>query len=276
MVAGKLSSSGSKSATDASSSSLQATVAVLSQTNSVCPVALDIKTVPGHIANILKVILLHDKFDQNFEKWNYVGADDRDVLVLTLKHGAQIDSGLVYTICMMYPFRIHGPLIIKNTMHVEFLHENRLESVVVTQDIDSKNIQYALGTSLHQRKRQKLVPPTIADTLSHTPTVQVAHIDVRDAATIPNNDPVGKPKQPSDTVPGLDLHVIRRKLTLSLQSSNTSRVFVDEVSTGFDASGTWVTFRLSNCDKLNLDFFGGFQLSIDDLPVKVCYTTASN
>jgi len=84
---------------------------------------------------------------------------------------------------MMYPFRIHGPLIIKNTMHVEFLHENRLESVVVTRDIASKNIQYALGTCLHQRKRQSLMPSTIANTSSNTPTVQAAHVDVKDAAT---------------------------------------------------------------------------------------------
>jgi len=214
----------------------------------VLPAALDIKTVPGHIANILKVILLHDKFDQNFEKWNYVGADDRDVLVLTLKHGAQVDSCLVYTICMMYPFRIHGPLIIKNTMHVEFLHENRLESVVVTQDIASKNIQYALGTCLHQRKRQRLMPSTIANTSSNNATVQAAHVDVKDAATTLNHVSVGNPKLPMDTMPDLNLDVIRRKLTLSSQASNNSRVFVDEVSTGFDASGTWVTFRLSDCE----------------------------
>ena len=94
---------------------------ILSPPASVVPVAkIHTKTVPGHIANILNVILLHDKFDQNFDKWNLLVADDRDTLVLTLKCGAHVDSSLVYTICMMYPFRIHGPLVIKNTMHVEF------------------------------------------------------------------------------------------------------------------------------------------------------------
>jgi len=246
---------------------LQCSAAILSQTNSVLPTSLDTKTVPAHIANILKVILLHDKFDQNFDKWNYVVADDRDVLVLTLKHGAQVDSSLVYTICMMYPFRIHGPLLIKNTMHVEFLHENRLESVVVTQDIASNNIQYALGTCLHQRKRQRLMPSTITSTLPTMPIVKTPH--VKDAATAPSNVTVENPRLTLGMTRNLNLDVIRRKLSLSLQTSNNSRVFVDEVTTGFDAAGTWVIFRLSECDKLNLDFFGSFQLSVDDLPVKV-------
>jgi len=138
-------------------STLQSMADILSPSASVVPAAkIPTQKVPGHIANILNVILLHDRFDQNFDKWNLLVADDRDTLVLTLKSGAQVDSSLVYTICMMYPFRIHGPIIMKNTMHVEFMHQNRLEMVTVTSDHTPQNIEYMLGACLHKRKRQRV------------------------------------------------------------------------------------------------------------------------
>jgi len=266
-------------------------------------------TVPGHIANILNVILLHDKFDQNFEKWNLLVADDRDTLVLTLKCGAQVNSSLVYTICMMYPFRIHGPIVIKNTMHVEFLHENRLAVVAVTSDRTPKNIEYMLGTCQHKRKRGQFehqqiphhqnlaatdssvtavcvvttaaaagTPSVPSATTSHNNTSTESEPDIAGvrAGTAPpiaastTLPPCIRRKPPSkhDTL-HFDLDLVRHKLTASLQSTNNSRVFIDHSTTGFDAGGSWLTFHLSECDKLNLDFMGSFQLSVDDLPIKV-------
>jgi len=226
---------------------------------SVLPEKVHSNKVPGHIANILKVILLHDKFEQNFTKWSLVATDDRDIVVLTLKNGALVDSSLVYTICMMYPFRINGPIIIKNCMHVEFLHENRLEMVSVTSQITQKNIEYQLGTCLHskKRRRQSLSNSTAAPTSTNDTTAGVRDIE-----------------------PTLNIENVRQKLSASLLTTNSSRVFVENVNTGLDAGGSWAIFRLSECDKLNLDFIGGFQLSIDDFPVKVLlphiHTPASN
>jgi hypothetical protein len=267
-------------------------------------------TVPGHIANILNVILLHDKFDQNFDKWNLLVMDDRDTLVLTLKSGAQVDSSLVYTICMMYPFRIHGPLVIKNTMHVEFLHENRLEVQAVTSDRTPKNIEYMLGTCQHTTKRRRLqhlkthhqetlpargvavaAVSTVTSTADSTatPSASIAAIGSKlpstntetastgsGAGTAPPAAPVSSSATTNRLEPAsnhtlhFDLDLVRQKLTASLQSTNNSRVFVDHFTTGFDVGGSWVTFQLSDCDKLNLDFMGSFQLSVDDLPIKVC------
>jgi len=255
---------------------------VLSAPSSALPPAKDTQTVPGHIANILKVILLHDKFDQNFEKWNLLLEDDRDILVLTLKNGAQVDSVLVYTICMMYPFRIHGPLVIKNTMHVEFLHENRLDSVVVTHDIAPKNIEYILGTCMHKRKRQRLQhhDPVLTDTtlLEVDSMKQMTNTKTADASSSDLSTTSGPPphKPPVCDIPKLNLDLIRHKLSTSLQSTNNSRVFVNYLTTGFDAGGSWVTFQLSECDKLNLDFMGSFQLSIDDMPIKVTSSKIMN
>ena len=227
------------------------------------------KNVPGHIANILQVILLHDKFDQNFDKWNLIAGDDRDVLVLTLKNGAQIDSSLVYTICMMYPFRIHGPLVIKNTMHVEFLHVNRLENVGVTANITPKNIEYALGTCLHERKRQRLLSATITNPIQNAPAKDNKGGVEKSIDASKQKADAREQNEHATGANHLNLDSIQRKLSAALQASNNSRVVVDQVNTGFDAAGSWITFQLSDCDKLNLDFFGSFQLAIDDLPLKV-------
>jgi len=210
----------------------------------------DHKKVPGHIANILKVILLHDKFEHNFSKWSLVQTDDRDVLVLTLKSGAVVDSSLVYTIWMMYPFRINGPIMIKNTMNVEFLHDDPLEVESVTGEIPQKSVQYQLGTLMHSHKRRRLA--------SSTETVQ--------------NEPTTTHQQSiSSDIPELDLALVREKLSAALRMTNSTRVFVDNVDTGLDAGGSWVIFHLSECDKLNLDFIEGFQLAIHDIAVKVIF-----
>lgn len=256
-------------APDALTLDLESIAAKLSASGSTLPPSSLTRNVPGHIANILQVILLHDKFDQNFDKWNLIAGDDRDVLVLTLRNGAQIDSCLVYTICMMYPFRIHGPLVIKNTMHIEFLHENRLVTVGVTATITPKNIEYALGTRLHERKRQRLLsaPDTTllpnAAASGGTCVVEKSIVASKQSAAV-----AGQNEHATGPIDG-NLASIQRKLSIALNASNNSRVFIQKVSTGFDAAGSWITFVLSECDKLNLDFFGSFQLAIDDLPVKV-------
>jgi len=205
---------------------------------------VDRKQVPGHIANIIKVILLHDKFEHNFSKWSLVQSDDRDVLVLTLKNGAVVDSSLVYTICMMYPFRIHGPLLIKNTMHVEFVHDNPLEIVGITGEFAEKNVEYQLGTHMHTRKRHRAAP------------------DVDHDGDVEGSSATADPCTP-------DLVVVRQKLAAALHLTNSTRVVVEHVDTGLDAGGLWANFRLSECDKLNLDFIGGFQLAVDDAHIKV-------
>ena len=44
-------------------------------------------SVPMHIANLLKLISLQDKFNKVFVKWSLLSKPDRDILVLTLKPG---------------------------------------------------------------------------------------------------------------------------------------------------------------------------------------------
>jgi len=226
------------------SSTLLSMSKILSHAPSTAVPKKEHKKVPGHIANILKVILLHDKFEHNFCKWSLVQTDDRDVLVLTLKSGAVVDSSLVYTICMMYPLRINGPIMIKNTMNVEFLHDDPLQVVSVTGEIPQKNVEFQLGTLLHTRKRRR-----------PSPTSETASSHQEDSS--------------STGITAQDLDVVREKLAAALQITNSTRVFIDHVDTGLDAGGSWVRFRLSECEKLNLDFIGGFQLAIDDIAVKV-------
>ena len=229
---------------DSAKSGLSTLSKILSTSAPAAAAKVDKKQVPGHIANILRVILLHDKFEHNFSKWSLVQSDDRDVLVLTLKNGAVVDSSLVYTICMMYPFRIHGPILIKNTMHVEFVHDNPLLVVGITGDFVEKNVEYQLGTHMHTRKRPR-------------PLTSLDH----------NTDKEGGATASDTCTP--DLLVVRKKLSAALHLTNSTRVHVEHVDTGLDAGGLWANFRLSECEKLNLDFIGGFQLAVDDVPIKV-------
>ena len=251
---------------------------------------LEKKTTPGHIANILQVVLLHDKFDKNFLKWSLLSTEDRDILVLTMKKGAVVESTLVYTICMMYPLRINGPIMIKSTMHIEFLYDNRLLGALPTTT--HKNVEFRLGTSLQKRKHQDMsesldggsssssnnntaTATTAVHSAHQTPAQQTNDAPKTAILSLPSaalsaplsEQPPTPPSGHDHNIPNLDW--MRHKLVSALAQTNNSRIFVDLVTTGLDAAGSWATFRLSNCDKLNLDFIGGFQLSIDNLPVKV-------
>ena len=78
-------------------------------------------------------------------RWSLVSKSDRDVLVLTVKPGAIINSSLIYTMCMMYPFRIHGPILTNQVLNIEFLHtEPLLHTVSLSQHPPQKNVEYAL------------------------------------------------------------------------------------------------------------------------------------
>ena len=249
---------------------------------------LEKKTTPGHIANILQVVLLHDKFDKNFLKWSLLSTEDRDILVLTMKKGAVVESSLVYTICMMYPLRINGPIMIKCTMHIEFLYDNRLLGDLPATT--HKNVEFQLGTRLQKRKHQDMsggldgsssnynaatattavhsaLPKPAQQTNGAAKTANVSSSSAPALSAPLSEQPPATPSGHEHNIPNLDW--LRHKLVSALAQTNNSRIFVDHVTTGLDAAGSWATFRLSNCDKLNLDFIGGFQLSIDNLPVKV-------
>jgi len=209
-------------------------------------------TAPLHIASMLKVILLHDKFTKYFLKWSLLKKKDKDILVLTLKNGAILDSTLIFTICMMYPFRINGPFLAKNTMNIEFLHETTDSVVNITPDIEQKNLEFALTRNYNKlkRKRTEDVPDSKAPTLG----TQLS------ADGLDSKESVER---------SADLTEMRAKLSNAILSSNNTRIFVENVQSGLDATGSWASFQLSECEKINLDFFGCFQLAIDDMGVKV-------
>jgi len=207
-------------------------------------------TAPLHIANMLKVILLHDKFTKYFLKWSLLKKKDKDILVLTMKNGAIVDSTLIFTICMMYPFRINGPFLAKNTMNIEFLHEIPDAVVNITPDIEQKNLEFALTRNYNKLKRKRT--EDVLD--SKAPTL----------GTLLSVDGV-EPTESLDR--SSELQEMRTKLSNAILSSNNTRIFVENVQSGLDATGSWASFQLSECEKINLDFFGSFQL---DMGVKVC------
>jgi len=202
-------------------------------------------TVPMHIANLLKLVLLHDKFNKVFVRWSLVSKPDRDVLVLTVKPGAIIDSSLVYTMCMMYPFRIHGPILTNQFLNIEFLHtEPLLQTVSLCQHTPAKNVEYALLKASAKRSR-----------------------DEGDIPCASLSDPTRQSCAPAEHKD--DIATLRKKLHLALQHTNPTRIFVQNTTSGIDVGGTWVSFELEQCDRLNLDFLGFFHLSLDAMAIKV-------
>jgi len=202
--------------------------------------------IPLHIANLVKLISLHDKFNKNFMKWSLLLKEDRDVLVLTVKQGAIIDSSLIYTICMMYPFRIHGPIMVNATMNVEFLHiPSASNTVAITKEITPKNIEYQFLNFTYKRK----------------------HMDISSdlGPLLKHDDDTAE----SGTIHATDIENIRQKMQKSLQQTNNTRTLVRSITNGIDAAGTWAYFQIDQCEKLNLDFIGDFHLAVDDMSIKV-------
>jgi len=162
--------------------------------------------------------------------------EDRDVLVLCLKPNSTVDATLIYTVCMMYPFRIHGPIIINDTMHIEFLNYGH-DVLANTTDFDATawNVQFPIA---RQQKRRH--DATTGDNSSADPNAAAINTDQ-----------------------------LRSTLLEAIANTNTARIHVEKTGTGIDRQGPWISFELSSCDRLNLDFMGKFQTSANNSSIKV-------
>ena len=193
--------------------------------------------VPVQIATMLKVVMLHDKFEKTFYRWSTHCRDDRDVLVLCMKPSSIVDTHLVYTLCMMYPFRIHSPILVNETMQIEFMNDvGRVPLLPSSLDAVCLNAQFAISKQ-QKRKRDEGYPPT-----------NIKNTDIR-----------------------ICVDEMKSKIIDAISKTNTSRIHVQNTVSGMDSKGPWVSFELSACDRLNLDFLGKFQLSINNSSIKVCY-----
>jgi len=193
--------------------------------------------VPVQIATMLKVVMLYDKFEKTFYRWSTHCRDDRDVLVLCMKPSSIVDTHLVYTLCMMYPFRIHGPILVNETMQIEFMNNvGRVPLLPSSLDAVCLNAQFAISKQ-QKRKRDEAYPST-----------NIKNTDTR-----------------------ICVDDMKSKIIDAISKTNTSRIHVQNTVSGMDSKGPWVSFELSACDRLNLDFLGKFQLSINNSSIKVCY-----
>lgn len=76
----------------------------------------------AHSSTILHLLNLHDRFANSFERWSHDHKADRDILSITLKKTALIDSSIISALRLMIPGRLLGPYIIDQTMTIEILH----------------------------------------------------------------------------------------------------------------------------------------------------------
>ena len=73
---------------------------------------------------ILHLLHMNDRFAKNFDRWSTDRKSDRLVLSIILTANAQIDSGLVHTLHMLYPGRVQGPFVLDKTMTIEILNHS--------------------------------------------------------------------------------------------------------------------------------------------------------
>jgi len=193
--------------------------------------------VPVQIATMLKVVMLYDKFEKIFYRWNTRCRGDQDVLVLCMKPSSIVDTHLVYTLCMMYPNRIHGPILVKETMQIEFLNDVGRVPLLPSSLAVCLNAQFAISKQ-QKRKCDEEYPPT-----KNTNTYMRICVDE-----------------------------MKSKIIDAISKTNTSRIHIQNTVSGMDSKGPrpWVSFELSACDRLNLDFLGKFQLCVNNSSIKVC------
>lgn len=110
---------------------------------------------PVHFCNILHALRMYDRFENTFLRWSISKQRDRQQLVLTLAENATISQGIVSTITLMYPRRIAGPFISKNTFTIEFL-----DDTTKYDDTSAVDMQGLLvgGRTTAKRKRQSDTP----------------------------------------------------------------------------------------------------------------------
>jgi len=189
------------------------------------------------IATMLKVVMLYDKFEKIFYRWSTHCRDNRDVLVLCMKPSSIIDTHLIYTMCMMYPFRIYGPILVNETMQIEFMNDvGRAPLLPSSLDSVCLNAQFAISKQ-QKRKRDEELPPTN----NKNPDIRIC------------------------------VDEMKSKIIDAISKTNTSRIHVQNTVSGIDSKGPWVSFELSACDRLNLDFLGKFQLSVNNSSIKVLH-----
>ena len=73
---------------------------------------------------ILHLLHMNDRFAKNFDRWSIDRKSDRLVLSILLTANAQIESGLVHTLHMLYPGRVQGPFVLDKTMTIEILNHS--------------------------------------------------------------------------------------------------------------------------------------------------------
>ena len=82
------------------------------------------------------------------------------MLVLCTKPSSIVDIHLVYTLCVMYPFRVHGPILVNETMQIEFLNDTgRAPLLPSSLDAVCMNVQFAISRQ-QKRKRDEGYRPT--------------------------------------------------------------------------------------------------------------------
>ena len=113
---------------------------------------------PVYFCNILHALRMYDRFENTFLRWSVSKQRDRQQLVLTLADDATLSQSIVSTICMMYPRRIAGPFLCKNTFTVEFLDETTKYDDSVA--VDGHGALVPGATANRKRHRQ---PPNAGD-----------------------------------------------------------------------------------------------------------------
>jgi len=93
--------------------------------------------------NILHILRTYDQFENTFRRWSVCKQRDRQQLVLTLADDATLSHSVIAAICMMYPHRIAGPYLSKNSFTVELLDEAVHHNAQGNADVDDS----------HKRKR---------------------------------------------------------------------------------------------------------------------------
>jgi len=182
-----------------------------------------VTTVPGdeimavHFRNILHVLRMYDRFENTFLRWSVGKLRDRQELVLTLTENATITQSIVSTICLMYPGRIGGPFLCKNTFVVEFL-----------------------------------------DDISASTDAAMPQI------------PSAKRKRNSTKVGGGNIVGITNEVSECIHNLNTSDVLVTKTSTGEDSDGEWLSFHLSESNRINLCFLCNIYTGEFSDAIKVC------
>lgn len=118
----------------------------------------------SHIALIVHILKISDRFAKNFESWSVTSTTEIDSIVVTLQEDAVIDANMINLMYTQYPLRIRGPFLKEKLLIIDFMKDDSWQFEVGATDNEYNSILEPSKKKVKYTTTDKVEDPSIIDT----------------------------------------------------------------------------------------------------------------